>query len=91
MQSIIYHVSEQSVKKTTLSIILTCLFLSTLLFKKILTQGYVLLILEREKKKEREKRDIDVREKHWSVAFCMCPDQELNLQPFDVWDDGLTN
>ena len=43
-----------------------------------------LLILEREEGGEREKegeRNIDVREKHQSVASCMRPDQGSNPQP----------
>ena len=35
---------------------------------------------ERGRERERNKR-IDVREKHWSVASCTHPDQELNLLP----------
>ena len=41
-----------------------------------------LLILEREERREREReRNIDVREKHQSVASRMLPDQGSNLQP----------
>ena len=35
--------------------------------------------------------EIDVREKHRSVALHTYPDQELNSQPFGVWDDAPTN
>ena len=47
--------------------------------------------------------DIDVKEKHQSVDSSrrpnqdsthnlgVCPDWELNLQPFGVWDDVPTN
>ena len=31
------------------------------------------------------------REKHQSVVSCICPDQELNLQHFGVWDDALSD
>ena len=32
------------------------------------------------------------REKHWSVAYYMCPDQGLNPQPRYVpWGDGTRN
>ena len=43
-----------------------------------------MLIDLREKKggREREReRNINVRDKHWSVASCMHPDPKLNLQP----------
>ena len=40
---------------------------------------------ERGKEREREReRNIDVREKHQSVASRMLPDQGSNLQPRDV-------
>ena len=48
----------------------------------------------REKGRE---RDIDVREKHGSIASHMCPDlsicsdKELNPQNFGVQDDALVN
>ena len=29
-------------------------------------------------------RNIDVREKQQSIAFCTCPDWESNLQPFGI-------
>ena len=57
-----------------------------------------LLISERRKGRERE-RNIDVRERHRMVASStcptgdkthilgMCPNQELNLQPFGLWDN----
>lgn len=57
--------------------------------KKILTWGYVLLILEREGGSERE-RNIYVKENHRSVASRVHPDQELNPQPFGEWDDAPT-
>ena len=53
--------------------------------------------------RHRDKRNIDVKEKHQSVASCMnldqrspsnldmCPDWDLNPQPFGVWDDTPTN
>ena len=44
-----------------------------------------LLILERGEGREREwERNIDVREKHRSVASHMCPVGEPNLQPRHV-------
>ena len=59
-----------------------------------------LFIFERGKWKEKEReRNIDVRGKHWSVAsglpptgdlacnLGMCPDEELNWQPFVLQDD----
>ena len=30
------------------------------------------------------------REKHQTCSLGMCPDQELNLQPFGVWGDPAT-
>ena len=69
----------------------------------ILTQGHFFIaFIERGRGKER-KRNIDVRE---TLIVCllihgptgdqthnlgMCPDQELNLQPFGLWDDAPTN
>ena len=38
-----------------------------------------------------ERKKIDVKEKHWSVASRVHPDWGLNPQPFDVWDDAPTN
>ena len=49
----------------------------------------LLLILEIEEEKERE--NIDVREKHPCVASCMRPNWELNLQTFEAQDDAPTN
>ena len=61
---------------------------------------FFLIIGEMKKEGERErKRNTDVREKHWLFAFpnalrdltCnpdMCPDQELNQQPFGLWDNA---
>ena len=60
-----------------------------------------LLIWEREDGGERE-RNSDVRNINWLPTICaltrdgtrslgMCPDQELNLQPFDAWDDVPTH
>ena len=55
---------------------------------------------ERGKEREREgERNIDAREKHQLVAshgdqtwnLGMCPDQELDLWPFNVWDHVPTN
>ena len=43
-----------------------------------------------DRKREREK-DIDVREKHQLAVFRTRPDQELNPQPFSVWDSTPTN
>ena len=57
---------------------------------------------ERGREGERE-RNIDVREKHWSIASLKCPDQEQNPQPkympdwesnlwhLDAQDDSPTN
>lgn len=56
-------------------------------------------------KREREggKKGGREREKHWSAAFCMHPDQGSNQPPgyvcgpgtepatFQLWDDALTN
>lgn len=41
-----------------------------------------LLTLEREERRKREKRNIDVREKHCSVASCTHADWESNPQSF---------
>ena len=49
----------------------------------------LLLIFEIEEEKERE--NIDVREKHPCVASCMRPNWELNLQTFEAQDDAPTN
>ena len=53
-----------------------------------------LLILEREGGKwegRRERnRNIDVREKYWSVASSTLPDRGLDLQLFGVLDDAPT-
>ena len=39
----------------------------------------------RERRRERERKtDVDVREKHLSVASHTCPDQGLNLKPRHV-------
>lgn len=46
----------------------------------ILMWGYVLLIFL-ERGREREKRIIDVKEKHGLVASCICAGQGLNQQP----------
>ena len=55
------------------------------------------------KEKERDRDiDIDVRNIDWLPPICIpagegshnlgtCPDQELNLQPFDVRDDTPSN
>ena len=43
----------------------------------------------RGRKKERE-REIE-RERHQPAASHMCPDWELNLQPFHVQEDTPTN
>ena len=59
----------------------------------------------REEGRERNKdeRDMDVREKHWSVSsslysdwglnlqFRHVPDWESNPQPLGVWDEAPTN
>ena len=48
------------------------------------------------RKRERE-RNINVREKHWSVTWDqthnlgMCPDQKLNPWPFSLWNNTPTN
>ena len=47
----------------------------------ILTQGYVLLILESDGERERKKKNTDVRDKHRSVASSTHPDRGLNPQP----------
>ena len=49
-----------------------------------------LLILEREEGLGRE-RNINMREKHWSVASCTHPDWGSNLQPFGVRDNAPDN
>ena len=60
------------------------------------------MILEREEGREKE-RNIGMTEKHLSVASCthpnqesnpnlsMCPDQELNPEPFGAWNNTPTN
>ena len=48
----------------------------------------------RKREEEREggrKRNINMREKHQSIASRMCPDRRLNPQPFDVLDGDPTN
>ena len=43
---------------------------------------FIYLFLERGERREKEReRNIDVRERHQSVASCMCPDWGLNTQP----------
>ena len=50
----------------------------------------------RESGRERE-RNIDwlppvhALTRDWTQNLGMCPDWELNLQPFGVWDEALTN
>ena len=63
--------------------------------KKLLSSPKDMYINLRERERERE-RNIDVREKHWSVAshmcsnweqthsLCMCPGQEMNPCPFCI-------
>ena len=43
-----------------------------------------------ERERERE-RNMDVREKHCSLASQMCPDWDWNPQPVDVLDTSPTN
>ena len=46
---------------------------------------------EKGRESEWERRRMGGREKHQSVASHMCPDQGLNLQPFDAWVDTQNN
>ena len=55
-------------------------------FFLLLTWGYVLLIFQRERDRE---RNIDVREEHWSVASHMHPNQRSNMQPWCVPSPGI--
>ena len=55
----------------------------TQFFIHLLKDFYLFLEKGEGKKKERE-RNIDVREKHWSVASHTHPDWRLNLQPRPV-------
>ena len=61
---------------------------------------FIYLFLERGEGREKERgRNIDMQEKHQSAASCtpptgdlaydpgICPDRELNQQPFSLWDD----
>ena len=49
-----------------------------------------LLILERGERWEREReRNIDVREEHWLLASCMCPNWGINPQPRHVPWPGI--
>ena len=60
------------------------LSLSPFLFKKILTQEHVYWLLGKGREREKGRgrgRNIDVWEKHWSVASHMLSDWRLNLQP----------
>ena len=43
-----------------------------------------LLILEREGRDKERERNINVREKHWLVAFSVCPDWGMNPKPRHV-------
>ena len=45
---------------------------------------------KRGKEKREKERNIDVGEKHRSVASHTCPSGGSNPQPFVVWDDALT-
>ena len=56
----------------------------------ILTQGYVLLILESDGERERKKKNTDVRDKHRSVASSTHPDRGLNPQPRHMPWPGIT-
>ena len=51
------------------------------LFFLILTQEYFVIDF---REKGREEKNISVREKHQSVAFCVHTDRGLNPQPFFV-------
>ena len=44
---------------------------------------------ERGRKREREERNINVREKHWPVASSTPPHRDLNLQPRYVLQPGI--
>ena len=59
---------------------------------------------KREREEERERGNVNVREKEALVGCLLhmpqprliwnlgkCPDQELNPQPFSLWDDVLTS
>ena len=62
-----------------------------------------LIFQERKEGRERERKNINVREKHWSLASCMClardwthnpgmcPDWASNSQHLGVQDDAPTN
>ena len=63
------------------------------IFFKSSFEDMFLLILERKGERRRERkregrgereRDIDVREKHGSVASCMCPDW-VGIEPTTLW------
>ena len=56
----------------------------------ILTQGYVLLILERKGLGGERERDINVGERHGSVASHWHSDPGSDPQPFGVWGDFPT-
>ena len=52
----------------------------------ILIQGYVFIGFRERGRRGERKRNIDMREKHQSVAFCTFPDQESNPQPVMTHD-----
>ena len=53
-------------------------------------KDFIYLFLERGEGREKEmKRNISVREKHWSVASGACPNQGPNLQPRHVPRQGI--
>ena len=63
------------------TIILDCLF--------IITNFFLLLVLERGDRKENEREgNINVSEKHRLVASCTHPNWGPNLQPFGLQDNA---
>ena len=47
-------------------------------------KDFIYVFLERGRGREKEERNIDMRDKHHLVASHMHPDQESNLQPRHV-------
>ena len=74
---------KKKIESTDLPLFFFFFFLYLKKFKNI-------LIWEGQGERDRQ-TDIDIREKHQLVASHLCPDWELNLQPFGVWDDTPTN
>ena len=88
----LYYSSRYSWVYSRLLFCFIDLSLSSCLFSFIPHLRVCLLILEREKGREREKYHINVSKKHQSVASRMCPnwgDQTHNLAVCPDWESNL--